>query len=68
VVLRRGASPPTLDALRSWCRGRLAPFKCPEIVVFVDALPYNELGKLPRRNVSELISSRAQTLTSGHGA
>jgi acyl-CoA synthetase (AMP-forming)/AMP-acid ligase II len=48
----------TRDELRDWCRVRLAPFKLPEVVVFVDALPVNELGKLPRRAVVELISSR----------
>ncbi len=48
----------TRDELRDWCRARLAPFKLPEVVVFVDALPVNELGKLPRRAVVELISSR----------
>ena len=48
----------TRDELRDWCRARLAPFKLPEVVVFVDALPVNELGKLPRRAVVELISTR----------
>ncbi len=58
IVLRPGARRPTADGLRSWCRGRLAPFKLPEVVVFVDALPANELGKLPRSVLVELISSK----------
>ena len=51
IVARRPAADggPTLDELRDWCRARLAPFKLPEVVVVVDALPSNELGKLPRR-------------------
>ena len=48
----------TRDELRDWCRERLAPFKLPEVVVFVDALPVNEMGKLPRRAVVELITAR----------
>jgi long-chain acyl-CoA synthetase len=64
AVVMAGAEPGgqdgglTRDELRDWCRTRLAPFKLPEVVVFVDALPMNELGKLPRRAVVELISSR----------
>jgi len=46
---------PTLDELRDWCRPHLAPFKLPEVVVVVDALPSNELGKLPRAMAVELI-------------
>jgi acyl-CoA synthetase (AMP-forming)/AMP-acid ligase II len=49
------ASPPTLDELRDHCRDRLAPYKLPEVLAIVDQLPHNELGKLPRRAVAELI-------------
>jgi long-chain acyl-CoA synthetase len=55
VVLESQANEPSLDELRSWARDRLAPFKLPEIVAFVDALPTNELGKLPVPRVVELI-------------
>ena len=44
---------PSLDDLRAWCRDRLAPFKLPEMVGFVDVLPVNELGKLPARAMVE---------------
>jgi acyl-CoA synthetase (AMP-forming)/AMP-acid ligase II len=59
VVTRRGAPAPTLDDLRTWCTDRVAPFKRPEVAAFVDALPVNELGKLPRRAVVELIEAQA---------
>jgi len=36
------------DALRGWCRERLAPFKCPRQVRFVAALPRNAMGKVDR--------------------
>jgi acyl-CoA synthetase (AMP-forming)/AMP-acid ligase II len=58
VVTRDGAAV-ELAALREWCQGRLAPFKRPEVLVVVDALPYNALGKLPRRAVVELITEGA---------
>ncbi len=35
----------------------LARFKVPEIVVFVDELPYNRYGKIPRAAVVEVILS-----------
>jgi len=57
VVVAPGQDPPTLDELREWCRGDLAPFKLPEVVAVVDALPSNELGKLPRPMAVELIES-----------
>ena len=59
IVVRSGADPPTLEELRSWCRGRVAPFKLPERLAVVDAMPYNELGKLPRRAVADLITVSA---------
>ncbi len=59
IVVRRDATAPTVDELRAWCDGRLAPFKRPELVVFVDALPVNELGKLPRGAVAELIAAKS---------
>jgi len=68
IVLVDGASAPTTAELRAWCRGRLAPFKLPEVVVVVDALPYNELGKLPRRVAARLIADRAAQVPSAAGA
>ncbi|MBP7998532.1 MAG: long-chain fatty acid--CoA ligase [Chloroflexi bacterium] len=34
------------DELRQFCRGRLASYKVPKRVVFVDALPYSPYGKV----------------------
>jgi long-chain acyl-CoA synthetase len=59
VVASHGA-PLTTEGLRDWCRPRLASYKLPEIVVFVDALPYNELGKLSRKATAELIANEAK--------
>ncbi len=44
----------TLDALQSWCREMLAPYKVPVGMTFVDALPRNEMGKVLRQ---ELVGS-----------
>jgi o-succinylbenzoate---CoA ligase len=45
VVLRGPADP---DALRAWCRERLAPHKVPKQVEVVDGLPRSPGGKLLR--------------------
>jgi fatty-acyl-CoA synthase len=45
VVLRDGA-PTTGDELRAHCRERLARFKVPRTVTFVDELPRSSMGKV----------------------
>jgi O-succinylbenzoic acid--CoA ligase len=48
VVPRDGADP---EALRTHCRDRLAAFKVPKRVEFVDGLPRTRSGKLVRREL-----------------
>jgi malonyl-CoA/methylmalonyl-CoA synthetase len=45
IVQRRGAGL-TVEALRGWAGERLAPYKVPSRVHFVDELPRNALGKV----------------------
>ncbi|GAA1028131.1 fatty acid--CoA ligase [Virgisporangium ochraceum] len=40
-------------SLIAWCRERIAHFKCPTEVVFVDALPRNASGKVLKRVLRE---------------
>lgn len=54
VVVRPGHDSPDEDELRSLIRDRLRSSRVPEQVVFADALPYNEMGKLLRREVRNL--------------
>lgn len=48
VVLRKGEVA-TADEIMEFCRKRLAGFKRPKAVEFVDALPRNQMGKLLRK-------------------
>jgi long-chain acyl-CoA synthetase len=45
----------TADDVKAFCSARLAIYKTPEIVVFVDDLPYSDTGKVVRRALVEVI-------------
>ena len=55
VVTREGHVEPSEDDLKDLIRGRLRSSRVPERIAFVDALPYNEMGKLLRREVKKLL-------------
>ena len=48
VVLRDGVSAEEDDVI-AWCSERLARYKCPDKVMFVDELPAGVGGKVLRR-------------------
>jgi long-chain acyl-CoA synthetase len=50
VVLEAGATAHE-DTLVAWCLDRLARYKCPAKILFVDELPRNVSGKLLRRSL-----------------
>jgi len=52
VVLREGATA-TAEEIIASCRGRLAGYKCPQSVDFIDALPRNPTGKVLKRILRE---------------
>jgi len=51
------SSPMTVGDVQAYCKERLAIYKVPEHVVFVEGLPYSETGKVVRRQLVELIQS-----------
>ena len=57
VAVKPGEAPPSEDELREMVRRRLRSSRVPEHIRFVDTLPYNEMGKLLRREVRKLFSS-----------
>jgi malonyl-CoA/methylmalonyl-CoA synthetase len=50
VVLRDGAAP-SPEGLRAYCRGRLAPYKCPKEIIPLSALPRNAMGKIQKQHL-----------------
>ena len=56
VVLQPGITqqPSELvETLRAWCRTRLAGYKCPRSIAFVDALPMSAAGKVLKNALRE---------------
>lgn len=58
VVVARGECPE--DDLIAYCRTRLADFKVPRVVGFIDAIPKSPLGKILRKNLVQEGFSRPQ--------
>ena len=56
VVVEPGAQLDA-DALREWCRPRMAAYKVPAGFTVVDELPRNEIGKLLRQELVPLVAS-----------
>jgi len=52
VALQPGATPGDQELI-DWCRGRLADYKRPRSVDFVDDLPRDQAGKLLKPQISE---------------
>lgn len=55
VVVARGAPPSTVEIL-DFCRGRLAGFKIPKEIVYVDALPRSAAGKVLKRELRDRLA------------
>ncbi|MFC9518617.1 class I adenylate-forming enzyme family protein [Nocardiaceae bacterium NPDC056970] len=53
VVVERGQGGLQPDVVIAWCRERMAGFKCPTSVEFVDELPRNATGKILKRVLRE---------------
>jgi long-chain acyl-CoA synthetase len=52
VELLPGSTATSVELVQ-WCRARLAAFKCPRAVDFVDRLPRDENGKLYKRRIRD---------------
>lgn len=61
AVVARGAAP-SIDDLAAWVKARLRSTKTPEVWEFRDALPYNDTGKLLRRQLRAEMADAAKGL------
>jgi malonyl-CoA/methylmalonyl-CoA synthetase len=51
AIVPRPGPAPAIESLRTWCRGRLAPYKVPKEWRLVDKLPRNAMGKVTKPDV-----------------
>ena len=56
LVVREGHETPGEGEIRELIRARLRSSRVPEKIVYLDELPYNEMGKLLRRKVKEILA------------
>ena len=59
VAVRRPGAAVTGDQVIAFCRERLAAYKCPRSVVFVDDLPLTASGKVARRQLKTMLDAGA---------
>ena len=53
-------APPTLEDVRTWCSARLASYKVPRVLHFVDSLPRTPAtGQIQRRRLVDALSGNA---------
>jgi fatty-acyl-CoA synthase len=52
LIVRRPGTEPTAEAVLAYCQGRLARYKTPKSVSFVDTLPRTAAGKVDRRELA----------------
>ena len=57
IAVRPGHATPSDDELKKLIKDRLRSSRVPEKIAVLDALPYNEMGKLLRRKVRDLFNS-----------
>jgi len=56
VVVRGGHADPGEDEIRGLIRARLRSSRVPDKIAFLPSLPYNEMGKLLRREVKRILA------------
>jgi fatty-acyl-CoA synthase len=61
VCLREGASASEAELI-AFCRERIASYKKPKHVVFIDVLPKNASGKVLKRELRDQVASGALAL------
>jgi long-chain acyl-CoA synthetase len=64
VILRPGSAV-SREELIAHCRGRLAHYKCPEEIKFVDAIPRNSRGKVSRASLKAMFAERSEPVGRG---
>jgi acyl-CoA synthetase (AMP-forming)/AMP-acid ligase II len=65
ALVGKGSQAPSDEEVRELIRSKLRSSRVPEQVAMVEALPYNEMGKLLRREVRRMLASRTSPNAEG---
>jgi acyl-CoA synthetase (AMP-forming)/AMP-acid ligase II len=60
IIVPRPGVTLTADEVSEFCRQRLASFKKPEVIHFVDALPKNQMGKVLKKDLRTQLSGDSE--------
>lgn len=58
AVVLKGNTTVSMEQLRAWAKERMAPYKIPSRVLFVDELPRNALGKVVKPDIKILFRQK----------
>jgi acyl-CoA synthetase (AMP-forming)/AMP-acid ligase II len=53
IVVKAAGEDPSPESIIAWARERIAAYKCPKSIDFIDALPRNPSGKILRKDLRE---------------
>ena len=53
IIVAKEGTQPTPESISAWARERIAGYKCPKSVDFIEALPRNPSGKILRKDLRE---------------
>ena len=61
VVLKDGVDKDnvTMDSLRNWAKDKIAKYKLPEMLLIVDEIPKNAMGKVAKKGLIPLLEEKA---------
>ena len=59
IVLEDGCLPITIEDLRSFGLDKLASYKLPEQVIYVESVPRNTTDKIDRRELKEIVKMKS---------
>ena len=57
IVVLKGGEEATQEEILEFCKSRLAGFKRPKAVHFIDALPRNPMGKILKKDLRQKYSN-----------
>ena len=58
IILEEGAQRLTLEQVRNWAEKSIAHYALPRQIVFIAELPRNQMGKILRRKVAQVVREK----------